>query len=172
MGVAGRTQCATALVVWLALSGCGGSGGSGAPKEEAKEAPAPVAPDAVVVSWLGWVSRTYPGELSLCSEVAKSALKRLGIQITDEQGGMFERNAEAEARDGTTLVVQMKELSKDSVRISIKVGYLLGDRDASVRILSEIDDELKNRRADVDKRKRLWGGTGSGGSMNGSPPPR
>jgi hypothetical protein len=47
--------------------------------------------------------------------------------------------------------------------VSVKVGYLLGDRDAERRVHSEIEGELAAKRKETEERKRRWQGlSGSG----------
>jgi hypothetical protein len=158
---AGRAGLAVALA---ALVACGGGGGGG--QKDAAPAAAPQAPpDGFAASWLGHLSKTYEGDLATCVEATKASLRKLDIDVTDTQGGIFETGLEAESRDGTSLVVVVKEVTKGTTRIAIKVGYLLGDRDAARRIHSEIEAELAARRAEVEARKRRWtSGSPAGGS--------
>jgi hypothetical protein len=156
---------AAALLLALAV-GCGsGSGGQdkgGAPPEQ-KQAGG----DGFATTWLGLLSRTYDGDLALCVDTVKASLRKLDIEVSGEEGGIFERTLEAESRDGTSLIVIVKEVTKGTTRVGIKVGYLLGDRDAARRIHSEIEAELGLRRAEDEKRRRRW----AGGARPGETPP-
>ena len=150
-------QRVIALLLFLVV-GCNWMGGGG---KEKSEAPAPQgAADAAAgfeTGWLGHVSRTYPGGLAETTDAAKTALKRLNIDIDPDQPGMFETTLEGESRDGTSLIVIVKEVTRDTTRVAIKVGYLLGDGDKSRRIHSEIENELKARRDEEALRRQRWG---------------
>jgi hypothetical protein len=145
----------TVAALLLTSAGCGDRGApppGGDKPAESKPAPAP---DGFETSWFGHLSRTYEGGLTPTADATKTALKRLGIEVVEESGGLFETTLEAEGRDGTSLVVVLKEFTRGSTRIAVKVGYLLGDRDAAQRIHSEIQSELDARRS-----KTPWtGGT-------------
>jgi hypothetical protein len=80
---------------------------------------------------------------------------------------VFEKSLDAEAQDGTSLVATIKEISKDQARVSVKVGYFLGDRDAARRILSEVDARFAAGKADAEERRRRWRPSGSGLGMTG-----
>jgi hypothetical protein len=151
-----RSIAAASLSLLLACGGQGGGAGGG----KAEPAPQP-AGDGFESSWLGHLSRTYPGSLAECTDGAKAALRRLQIDVTEEKPGLFETTLEAEGRDGTSLVLIAKEVTRDSTRIAVKVGYLLGDRDAARRIHSEIESELKARRDEETVRRQRWGGGGA-----------
>jgi len=143
------------LVLLLAIAGaCGGS--KEAPKDDKAAAP-PAAPTAgYETSWLGYVSKTFPGPLADNVEAVKSALRALDLEVTEESGGLFEKSLEAEGRDGTSLIVRVKEISKDQTRVSVKVGYFLGDGDAARRILSEVDGRVAAGKAEAEERRRRW----------------
>jgi hypothetical protein len=103
--------------------------------------------DGVEVSYTGYVSKTYPGDLVGCGSATKSALQKLNVSVANESGGVFKETLSGSSSDGTSITVKIAELSKTATRISVKVGYFLGDEDAGRRILSEIDAELGPRRA-------------------------
>lgn len=132
------------------MAACGGGG------KPSEQQPAPAG--AEFESSLTGLSRTYEGDHDLSVEATKAALKRLGLNVTDESGGVFKKTLDAESQDGTSVVVQLAGLSKGSTRISVKVGYLLGDRDAAQRIHSEVEAELEARRGAVREMQRKWGG--------------
>jgi Protein of unknown function (DUF3568) len=141
----------------LLVGGCGGGGGGGGGSAPAQGDKAPAAKaDGFQTSMFGYVAKTYDGELGQCVDAAKAALKKLGLEVTDEGGGIFEKSLDAEARDGTSLVVRVKELSRGTTKVSIKVGYLLGDGDAARRIHSELEGELAARRDEAAERQRRW----------------
>ena len=159
---------ALGLLVVACGGGGGGGGGGGTPAQGDK---APEAkPDGFETSWSGYLSKTYPGDLGPCVDAAKASLKKLGLEVTDEGGGIFEKTLEGEAGDGTTLDVRVKEVSRGTTRVSIKVGYLLGDKDAARRIHSEIEGELAARRNETAERQRRWrpGGTTPGMGVPGT----
>ena len=148
---------ATALLLSL-LVACK-STGEGTKKSEAPATPGGAdAGEGFETGWLGHLSRTYPGGLTETTEGAKAALRRLQIDVVDESPGMFETKLEGESRDGTTLLIVVKEVTRDTARVTVKVGYLLGDRDAAQRIHSEIESELKARRDEEAARRQRWGG--------------
>lgn len=136
--------------------------GGAPPAEKPAESKAPATPDGFEVSWFGHLSKVYQGGQLACVDVVKTALRRLGIEVTEEKGGLFETTLEAEGRDGTSLIVILKEFERGNTRITVKVGYLLGDRDAAQRIHSEIQSEF-----DARKAKAPW----SGGVPRGAEPP-
>jgi len=147
--------------------GAGACGDRGAPPAGDKPADAKPAasPDGFETSWFGHLSKTYDTGLVASVDVAKTALRRLGIEVVEEEGGLFETTLEAEGRDGTSLVVILKEFTRGSTRIAVKVGYLLGDRDAAQRIHSEIQSEF-----DARKAKTPWtGGTSPRPGGGGTP---
>jgi Protein of unknown function (DUF3568) len=151
------------LLLAAALTACGGD------KEKPKEGEQPAAAakpvDGYQTSWTGYVSKTFPGALADNAEAVKSALRSLDLEITGESGGVFEKSLEAEAQDGTSLVASVKEVSKDQTRVSVKVGYLLGDKDAARRILSEVEGRIAAGKAEAEERKRRWRPSGSGVGM-------
>jgi hypothetical protein len=153
VGVGARRLVAVGLL--FALAGCGGGGGQQAAQPPAN--PPPAKEEGFEVSWLGLLSRTYDGDLALCADAVKASLRKLGLEVTSEKPGIFETTIEAESRDGTSLVVIAKEVTRGTTRVTIKVGYFLGDRDAARRIHSEIEGELQARRAEAEARKRRWG---------------
>jgi hypothetical protein len=156
-----------ALLLSLAV-GCNWMGGGG---KEKSDAPAPQgganAGDGFETGWLGHVSRTYPGGLAETTDAAKAALKRLDIDVDPDKAGMFETTLEGESRDGTSLIVIVKEVTRETTRVAIKVGYLLGDGDKARRIHSEIESELKARRDEEALRRQRWG---SGRTSTTMPP--
>lgn len=157
----------TGLLLVAALAACGG-GKKEEPKEGEKPAAAAKPADGYQTSWSGYVSRTFPGVLGENVEAVKSALRALDLEITGESGGVFEKSLEAEAGDGTSLVASVKEVSKDQTRVSVKVGYLLGDKDAARRILSEVEERVAAAKADAEERRRRWKPSGSGAGMTGT----
>jgi hypothetical protein len=147
---------ATALLLSL-LVACKGSGeGTAKPDATAPQGGAEAA-DGFETGWLGHMSKTYPGSLAETTEGAKAALRRLQIDVVEESPGMFETTLESESRDGTTLLIVVKEVTRQTSRVTVKVGYLLGDRDAAHRIHSEIESELKARRDEEAVRRQRWG---------------
>jgi hypothetical protein len=178
----GRPSVATAssrrrrwsgLLLVAVLAACGG--GKEAPKDAEKPADAKPA-DGYRTSWTGYVSKTFPGGLADNIEAVKSAMRALDLEITGESGGVFEKSLAAEAQDGTSLVASVKEVSKDQTRVSVKVGYLLGDGDAARRILSEVEGRVAAAKAEAEERRRRWRPSGSGVGMTPTttttPPPK
>jgi hypothetical protein len=154
------------LLLLAVLTACGG--GKEAPKEADKTPPDAKPPEGYQTSWSGYVSKTFPGALDDNVEAVKSALRALNLEITGESGGVFEKSLDAEAQDGTSLVASVKEVSKDQTRVSVKVGYLLGDGDAARRILSEVEGRVAAAKADAEERRRRWRPSGSGLGMTSS----
>ena len=79
-----RVQWIGAILGAAAIA-CGGS------KEPAKEgdkggAPPPAPSGGYETSWTGYVSKTFPGTLDDDVEGVKSALRALGLEITEESG--------------------------------------------------------------------------------------
>src|SRR5207249_6516937 len=107
--------------------------------------PAPGKP-AYETSYTGYVSKVYECDHQSCVNATKAALQRLGLRVDEETGGLFKRAFVVEGADGTSVALQVVELGKTTSRISIKVGYFLGDRDAAQRIHNEIDGEVAVRR--------------------------
>lgn len=144
------------LAVLVAGHGCGGPSPQ-APSELPGEAK-PGAADGFETSLLGYMSRTYQGDQEQSLSSTRAALAKLGLTVVEESGGIFRRSFEVESEDGTGVSLEVAELTKDSTRITIKVGFLLGNADAARRIHSEIEAELAQRRGEAaDKRKR-WKG--------------
>ena len=160
----------SALLLVAVLAACGG--GKEAPKEGEKAAADAKAADGYETSWTGYVSRTFPGGLGDTVEAVKSALRGLDLEITGESGGVFEKSVDAEAQDGTSLVASVKEVSKDQTRVSVKVGYLLGDGDAARRILSEIEARVASGKAEAEERRRRWRPSGTGVATTTTQPPQ
>jgi Protein of unknown function (DUF3568) len=170
-----RRKRTSAFLLVAVLVACGG--GKEAPKEgEKPAADAKPAGDGYQTSYTGYVSKSFPGGLSDTVEAVKSALRGLDLEITGESGGVFEKSVDAEAQDGTSLVATVKEISKDQARVSVKVGYLLGDRDAARRILSEVGGRVAAAKAEAEERRRRWRPSGSGVGMTPTttttPPPK
>jgi hypothetical protein len=166
--VIGRLRDGAVGALLLTLAACGGGGGSGqAPAgQPAAAAPTPAPADPYQVSWTGYMSRTYDGELGECVDAAKAALAKLELQLTsDESGGIFRQKMEAQSQDGTALVVDVQEVTKTQTRVSVKVGYLLGDRDAERRVHSEIEGELAAKRKETEERRHRWQGLSGGGDV-------
>ena len=136
--------------------------GAAPPAEKPAESKDKAAPDGFETSWFGYLSKTYESGLAASVDVTKVALKRLATEIVEEDSGFLKTTLDGEARDGTSLVVVLQELAPTSTRVSVKVGYLLGDRDAAQRIHSEIQGELDARRS-----KSPW--TGGAGVPGGRP---
>lgn len=131
----------------LGAGGCGDRGGAppGGDKPAEPKAPAAAA-DGFEISWFGHLSKTYDGGLTTTVDLVKAALRRVGIEVQEEKPGTFGMTLEAESRDGTSLVVILKEFERGKTRVTVKVGYLLGDQDAARRIHSEIQSELDLRK--------------------------
>jgi hypothetical protein len=93
-------------------------------------------------SWTGYVSKVYPSNLDLSVSAAKTAAQNLNLRVQDENAGFMKRTLGV-ASDEMSAVIQVQEVTKDSSRVSIKVGWI-GDADASRRIHSEIAAQLAN----------------------------
>lgn len=130
-----------------AVLGCGGGD---------KPPPEPQTPDGFETSWTGFLGKTYEGDQDTSLAAARAALRRLGLSVVEESGSMFRRSFDVEAEDGTFAVVEVAALTKTTTRVSVKVGYFLGDRDAARRIHSEIDAELAGRRGETKKKQGAW----------------
>lgn len=144
-----------AVLLAVLIAACGGGAGGSAGGEGGEKA-APAAGDGFETSWLGHLSKTYEGDLAQCAEATKAALRKLDLEVVESGGGIFQQTVDAEAKDGTSVLVQLKEVGKTTTRVAVKVGYLLGDRDAARRIHSEIGEELAGRRGEAEERKRRW----------------
>jgi hypothetical protein len=149
-----------------AVAACGG--GREKPKDGEQAAAAAKPADGYTVSWAGYVSKTFPAGLAENVEAVKSAMRSLDLEITGESGGVFEKSLDAEAQDGTSLVASVKEVSRDRTRVSVKVGYFLGDRDAARRILSEVENQVATAKAEAEERRRRWRPAGSAMEMTGT----
>ncbi len=138
-----------AVLAVLVLFGgaCGDRGGAPPGGDKPADSKAPATPNGFETSWFGHLSKTYDGGLAVDVDVAKAALRRLGIEVQEEKAGIFETTLEGESRDGTSLVVILKEVERGKTRIAVKVGYLLGDHDAAQRIHSEIQSEFDTRKS-------------------------
>src|SRR5262245_39406355 len=114
----------TALVaVLIGLIGLGGCGGSSPPVPN--QPSGEVKPDATEgfeTSLLGYMSRTYEGDQEQSLSSARAAIAKLGLTVIEESGGIFRRTFELESEDGTGVNVEVAELTKDSTRVTIKVG--------------------------------------------------
>jgi Protein of unknown function (DUF3568) len=146
-----RRQCqrpfrVLSLAVVLAVS-CG----SGKPPEQPEKAA-----DGFETSWTGHVRRTYTCDEDNCLGAVQAALRKLRLSVVDESGGMFRKSLEVESEDGTSAIVQVAPVTKTTTRVSIKVGYFLGDGDAARRIHSEIEAELAARRSEMKKKQSAW----------------
>ena len=120
------------LAVLVLFGGaCGDRGGAPPGGDKPADSKAPATPNGFETSWFGHLSKTYDGGLAVDVDVAKAALRRLGIEVQEEKAGIFETTLEGESRDGTSLVVILKEVERGKTRIAVKVGYLLGDHDAA-----------------------------------------
>jgi len=155
VGVGGAARLAArlvlgALVVLAGLEACGGKSGDQAPPGQAAQG------TGLEVSLTGYVSKTYDGDQDLCITATRSALQRLGLKVDEESGGMFRKSFEASGQDGTSVALEVTELTKSTTRIGIKVGYLFGDRDAAQRIHSEIEGELSARGEQAKDAQRKW----------------
>ena len=139
------------LALWL--GGCGGSEEKAAPAE-----PAPGATtDGIETSWSGYLSKTYDGDLAFLVEAIRGALTGLHIDIGQESEGFRSVSFEGESQDGTSLIVDVSEVTKDLTRVSVKVGYFLGQRDAARRVHSEIEDEIAGFRKSGKRPTHGWG---------------
>ena len=154
----------------LALAGCGKSGEP--PQAAAPPGGAPPGGKPVYqVSLTGYVSKVYACDHQLCVNASKAALQRLGLRVNEESGGLFKKHFDVEGADGTSAAVDVVELGKTSSRVSIKVGYLLGDRDAAERIHSEIDGEVGARSGQSIQTTGDWGAAPTPAAAP-PPPPR
>lgn len=138
-----------AAIAMAASCGSGKGGGT-------ESAPPPAAADdGVQVSWSGFVTKAYPGRLPTVLRAVRASLETLQIDVLEEEEGTFSRDLEAVTREGTSLAVSVAEVTKDETRVEIKVGYLLGNRDAARRIHSEIEGQLASMNA--GDRRDPWG---------------
>jgi hypothetical protein len=148
------------LLVGLALAatGCGKSAEQPPPAlgEAAGGAAAKPKP-GYEVSLTGYVSKVYDGDQPVCLNATKGALQRLGLKVEDESGGLFKKSFVVEGADGTSVAIQVVEVGRTTCRISVKAGYLLGDRDAALRIQSEIEAELGGRAGEPRQAGSDWG---------------
>ena len=165
--------------VWLLALGilCGCDKSADQPPKEGGQPP-PAGGKAVPayeVSYTGYVSRVYECDHRACVNAAKAALQRLGLRVIEESGGLFKKSFEVEDADGTSVALQVVELGKTTSRVSTKVGYLLGNRDAAQRILSEIEEELAMRRGQPMETIGDWGAAAPAAAppptMPRTPPP-
>ena len=152
--------CAGVLLV--AVLGCGHSEPGKQPSAEG---------EGFETSWTGYLSKTYEGDYDLCVDATAAALRKLGLKPAGEAGGIFKTSFDVESEDGTSGVVQVTGLTKDSCRLTIKVGYFMGDQYAAQRIHSEIEGEIGARRAAAKDMQRKWSGAASGGVTTTVPPP-
>jgi len=83
-------------------------------------------------SFLGYLSKTYEGSHDRCAAATRSALEKLELKVVNESGDMFGRTFEAEGGD-VAIVVELAPVSKTSTQVSVKVGYLFGDKTAAQR---------------------------------------
>ena len=158
--------------VLLALGGCGKSG-EPPPQGAAPAGGAPPGGKPVYqVSLTGYVSKVYDCDHQLCVNASKASLQRLGLRVNEESGGLFKKHFDVEGADGTSAAVDVVELGKTSSRVSIKVGYLLGDRDAAERIHSEIEGEVGARRGQSIQTTGDWGAAQTPGAAPTTLPPR
>ena len=141
-----RSLRALSLAAVLAVS-CGG----GKPAEQPEKTA-----DGFETSWTGFVRRTYTADEDNCLGAVVAALRKLRLSVVDESGGMFRRSLDVESEDGTSAVVQVAAVTKTTTRVSIKVGYFLGDGDAARRIHSEIESELGARQTELKKKQSGW----------------
>src|SRR5712671_3250155 len=109
-----RGGAGAAAVVLLVVAGACGDRGSAPPPADKPpaDAKAPPAPNGFEVSWFGHLSKTYDGGLTADMDVVKAALRRLAIEVQEEKPGIFETTLEGESRDGTSLVVILKEVER------------------------------------------------------------
>lgn len=126
-----RGACGLAVLVLLAA--CSRA------EQQAEQA----ATEAFQKSWTGTVSKTYPTDLRQGTQAVKAGLGKLHFRVTDESEGFKRRDLDAE-RDDLSASVEIVELAEKSTRVGVRVGWL-GDEDASRRIHSEIESELKRR---------------------------
>jgi hypothetical protein len=124
----------------LVVAACGGK------KEDEQKQPPPAAPGTgIETSWTGYVSKTYDGSLDFVVGATRAAVQKLGLRLIDESPGLFRMSFDVESQGGESAVIQISELTKTTARVSIKVGYLLGNQDAARRIHSEIEAEWNVR---------------------------
>src|SRR5262245_44340439 len=103
--VAPPRTCRSAVLLLALLVACGG--GTKESKEGAAPAPEAKPADGIETSWSGYVSKRFPGTLGETVEAVKSALRGLELEVTGESGGVFEKSLDAEAGDGTSMVVSV-----------------------------------------------------------------
>lgn len=148
-----------ALITSLSmLVGCEDGGGTpSAPEPEVQEGGA--AGGQLESSMSGWLSRTYRCEQQECIDATKVALANLQLIVHEESGAIFRRVFETTSEeDGTNAIIEVSDLTKETSRIGIKVGYLLGNEDASRRIHSEILSVLESETAVRQEKKKKWTG--------------
>jgi len=143
-----------APVLALSLIACGDKGA------------APEGGDGFESAWTGGLSKVYPCKLDLAISSAKAALQTLNLRVLDESGSFMKRSLDAEGADGPAVDVDIAEVTKESTRITVKVGWL-GDADLSRRVHSEIEAEIKKRRSEGAK----FGTFSDLGAAPAPPPP-
>src|SRR5436190_383872 len=95
-----RGSTVGATLAMLVAVACGDRGGAPPPADKpAADAKTPADPNGFEVSWFGHLSKTYEGGLAVGVDVAKAALRRLSIEVTEEKAGIFETTLEGESRD-------------------------------------------------------------------------
>lgn len=117
---------------------------------------AAAAGEGIQTSWFGYLSKTYDGDLEQAVAATKAAAQKLGLEVAEESGSIFEKTLDLESRDGTSAVVGVTEVTRTSTRISVKVGYLLGNADAARRIHSEIEGQFGKAKQEAEDRAKRW----------------
>ena len=158
IGLGPLGSCITLCILTLVFGGIG-CGGKPPEEEPAEKA------DDVETSLGGSVSKTYKCDLAQCVGAATSALQTLNIRVLNESGAIFKKSLDAESQDGISIGVQVTEMTKETTRISIKVGRLFGDEYAARRIHNEIESELATH--GVSKQK--WQGFSGFGKIPEQP---
>jgi hypothetical protein len=120
----------------------------------------------VEASWTGSVSKLYPSSLDMGVAASKTAAQKLNLRVSGENAGFMKRTLDV-GSDEMSVVIEVAEVTKESTRISVKVGWF-GDADASRRIHSEIEAEIGNLKK---QRKFPLGFSGAVAPAPGAPPP-
>lgn len=119
----------------VAVASCGGK------SQDSKDGK-PADDGGVEASWTGSLSKLYPSSLDMGVAASKTAAQKLNLRVNGENAGFMKRTLDVSS-DEMSAVIEVAEVTKESTRISVKVGWL-GDADASRRIHSEIEAEINN----------------------------
>ena len=118
--------------------------------------------DGIEESWTGNVSKLYSSSLDMGVSAAKTAAQKLNLRVQNENAGFMKRTLDV-GSDEMSAVIEVNEVTKESTRISVKVGWF-GDADASRRIHSEVEAEIENL-----KRQRKFPLGFSGAPLGATP---